>query len=714
MANYFVYSRYSHLRGRKAVHPFRDELIPIIFDEFVDMQLGSGAVKMTPAHSKIDYEIGKRYNLPLIEVINEDGLMKNAGYFDDMKRYTCREKIVEKLNDMQLFKGITPHQMTLPVCNRTGDVIDYLPKEQWFLVCKDLNEKAATLVKAGHLKLIPDKFVKNWFDWTSDNRDWCISRQLWWGHQIPAYKCINDENVAWIAATEEAEARTLGANFLRCLPEDIEIEKDTDVLDTWFSSAVYPFAVLGWPNCHENKDFGQFFPLSLMATAHDILGFWVHRMVILSLALTEKLPFNEVLLHGLICDSKGAKMSKSKGNVIDPMDVISGIQLDELNNKSKELYEKGLLSKDELTKALNYHKANFSNTNGIPRCGTDALRFTLLSYDVKSHFINFDVAICNANKLFCNKIWQSVNYTGLAFNKLKKINGHITTDDLTFFDRWILIKLAYMIETVNTAMETYDFHLATKAIRYFIYNQFCDFYLEATKAGFEDMNPKVGYAHAHTLSAVLNTSLRCLAPFMVYLTDELIDKVPQFESNVIHNYADTYNDYYDFPRYKDFEKWKNDDAEKKVNDIINAIIQIRELRGLYNISNKLRPGVYVNTTNETLVSDLKRNEQIVLNLTKCSKLTFGDNPTDYVLQTSISDDTQVGLELSGEEAREAILKARAKLQKRIIRTEALLAKLESKYSSIHYLTTVSKEVQISDKEKLLQKKRELQELQKLM
>ncbi|CAB3247151.1 unnamed protein product [Arctia plantaginis] len=707
-------ARYSHLRGKKAVHPFRDTLIPIIFDAFVDMKLGSGAVKITPAHSKVDYEISKRHNLPLIEVIDEDGLMKNTEIFDDMKKYTCREEIVQKLNDMKLLKGVTPHQMTLPICNRTGDVIDYLPKEQWFLTSKSLNEKAAMLVKGGHLKLIPDKFVKNWLDWTGDNRDWCISRQLWWGHQIPAYKCTNDQNVVWIPATEKADARTQGAKLLRCLPEDVETEKDTDVLDTWFSSAVYPFAVLGWPHSNENKDFKQFYPLSLMATAHDILGFWVHRMVILGLALTDKLPFNEVLLHGLICDSKGAKMSKSKGNVIDPVDVINGIKLEEMNSKSKKMYANGLLSEDELSKALDYHEANFSNTNGIPRCGADALRFTLLSHDIKSHFINFDVAMCNANKLFCNKIWQSVNYTGLAYTKLKKIDGKITTDDLTVFDRWILSKLASMVKTVNTSMENYDFHLATKALRLFTYNQFCDFYLETTKAGFEDKNPKLGYAHAHTLSVVLNTTLRCLAPFMIYLTDELIEKIPNFKSNIIHNYVDTFNDYFDFPKYKDFEKWRSDDAEKKVNDIMNTITQIRELKGLYNISNKLRPGVYINTTNSTLMSDFKKNEKTILNLTKCSKLTFGDTPTDYVLKTTISNDTQVGLELSGEEAREAILRAREKLHKRIIRTEALLAKLESKYSSIHYLTTVSKEVQMSDKEKLLKKKKELKELQKLI
>lgn len=689
--------------------------MPIIFDDFVDMKFGTGAVKITPAHSKIDYEVAKRHHLPLLQVINEEGNMENVENFKDYQRYECREMLVSQISELGMLKSIKPHAMTLPICSRSGDVIEHLPKEQWFLSCRDLSKKAANLVKNNELKIQPDRFVKHWLDWSNDDRDWCISRQLWWGHQIPAYKCSVNKDIIWIAADDEASAKIEASKYLRVVPEEITAERDADVLDTWFSSGIYPFASLGWPEYHHNDDYKEYYPLSLMATGHDIFGLWVQRMVMLGLELTGRLPFKNVLLHGIICDNKGAKMSKSRGNVIDPIDVINGISIEKLKVKSEEMYSNGILNKEELKKALTYHKANFASTKGIPECGVDALRFTLLSQDIQSHFVNFDVALCHANKLFCNKIWQSIKYTQMAYAKLKPYEENITKNDLTVFDRWILSRLADMVEKVNETMDTYDFHIATKAIRTLIYNEFCDTYLEATKPGFEDQDLKIGYCHAHTLSAVLNTSLRCLAPFMVYLTDELIPKIPALENNIIFNFNDDSMPYFDFPKAEEFKIWKDEQLENQVDKLLNFVYLTRELKGLYDVSNKFWPTIRVNSVNGDIISDIERHKNIVLNLTRCSNVEFGDISASNKYAKGILDrDTEIGIEILAEDIDSAKVSARTKLEKRIKKLEDSLVKLEAKFTNSNCLTTSEEWSKVSDQEKLIIKKRELEELQRLI
>ncbi|XP_059047935.1 uncharacterized protein LOC131843327 [Achroia grisella] len=705
--------RYKHLIGKRAIHPFRKNTIPILADDFVDVEFGTGAVKITPAHSKVDYDIGKQHNLPLLQVIGEDGLIMNADRFNQLHRYECRQILVQTLNDLGLLREVKPHQMTLPTCSRTGDVIEYLPKEQWFLSCSQLNEKASEYVKSGKLRIMPEKFVNNWLHWTNDDRDWCISRQLWWGHQIPAYKCSVDKDIIWIAATDEESAKTEASKYLRTLPNSINCDRDTDVLDTWFSSGIYPFATLGWPNHHSNDDYKQFYPLSLMATGHDILGFWVNRMVILGLELTDKLPFSNVLLHGIICDSKGSKMSKSRGNVIDPIDVINGVSMEQLKDKTYAMHKQGVLTKDEVKRALDYHKSNYSGTKGIPECGVDALRFTLLSQDIKSHFVSFDVHQCHANKLFCNKIWQSIKYMQLSYAKLKIYDGSVTRDDLTHFDKWILSRLSEMVEIVNTSMDSYDFHLATKALRTFMYNEFCDVYLEATKPGF-DNDVKMGYAHAHTLSAVLSTSLRCLAPFMVYITDELIPKVPTLETNIIYNFNDANKKYLEFPKTEDFRIWKNSSLEKQTNRLLGAVNLIRELKGLYNISNKSRHSICVKTSDGTLVDDIENIKPVVLHLTRCSNLVYETDTNKNYVRGILDKDTELYIEIVGDKIENIISTARNRVEKKIKKLEEAVFKMEEKCSNSHYLNTVSEWTQVSDREKLLTKKQELQHLQRLI
>ncbi|KAJ2943152.1 hypothetical protein O0L34_g18861 [Tuta absoluta] len=702
--------RYAHLAGKRLDHPFKNETIPIIFDDFVDMNFGTGAVKITPAHSKVDYDVATRHKLTRHQVIDETGTMIDAGKFTNMDRYHCRSKIIESLSDLGLLRDITPHKMTLPICGRTGDVIDYLPKEQWFISCKSMNSKAREAVEKGQLKILPEKFKQNWYNWTDDDRDWCISRQLWWGHQIPAYKCSTQNRVLWVSENTEKEAAEEAARILTVCPEEVTVERDQDVLDTWFSSGIYPFACLGWPEITE--DYKKFYPLSLMATGHDILGLWVHRMVMLGLELTDQLPFDNILLHGVICDNKGAKMSKSRGNVIDPVDVIKGISMEDLREKSENMHKTGALSKEELKKALAYHKSNFSNTSGIPECGVDALRFTLLSQDVKSHFVNFDVSMCHANKLFCNKIWQSVKYTQGVCSRLPLCIDDISRSDLTLFDQWILSRLADMVGKVNQYLDNYDFHLATKCIRSHIYNEFCDTYLEATKPGFSDSNNiKVGYCHAHTLTAVLNTSLRCLSPFMVYLSESVIPTIPQFENNIIINYNDYDKRFFDFPQYKDFEVWSNPELEARVDNFLETARIVRELKGLCGMSSKLRPAICLKTTDDDLKTDLKSNMAVLLNLARSCSLSFENADDKKYIRSHLRPDSEICVEILGGDVQTALNVARDKLNAKISKLEKHLESLEKRFSTAQYLFTNAESTRITDVERIEAKKQELKQLQ---
>lgn len=349
--------RYSMYKNKniKLWHPFRKCEIPLIFDDSVDSEFGTGAVKITPSHDKNDFEIAKRHGLPVnISVINEKGLVKkDFDEFQDLPRFTAREKIIESLANLSMFKSKRDHKMILPICSRSRDVIEYLIRPQWFVDCQEMSKHALEVVKNGNLKISPNSKVKEWNRWLSDCKDWCISRQLWWGHQIPAYEIDYDNTKHWIAARNQEELKQkikLKFPNLNDLSL-VKIKQETDVLDTWFSSALLPFSSLGWPD-ENNEDFKQFYPLNLMETGHDILFFWVARMIMIGYKMTGKLPFKEILLHGLICDSDGRKMSKSLGNVISPDDVIYGISLDGMKLKAEQSWKNGIFTKKEYERTI--------------------------------------------------------------------------------------------------------------------------------------------------------------------------------------------------------------------------------------------------------------------------------------------------------------------------------------------------------------------------
>lgn len=415
--------RYTHLQGKFVKHPFAvDRKIPIVCDDFVDMNFGTGAVKITPAHDPNDYDVGKRHNLPFITIFSDEGIIiGDYGKFTGMKRFDARKAVLAELKELGMYIETVDNPMVVPMCSRSKDVVEPLIKPQWYVKCDDMAANATEVVKSGQLKLIPDSYNKIWYHWMEGTRDWCVSRQLWWGHRIPAFfVTFNDSSATpkmaeedfWIVARNLEEATALAVAKFNVSKDAITLNQDEDVLDTWFSSGLFPFSVFGWPD--NTNDMKLFYPGSLLETGNDILFFWVARMVFFGQTLLGKLPFKEVFLHPMVRDAHGRKMSKSLGNVIDPMDVILGISLEGLH---LQLLDSNLDPK-EIEKAKAGQKQDYPN--GIPECGVDAMRFALCSYLTQARDINLDIMRVQGYRFFCNKLWNATKFALMYFNPNEK------------------------------------------------------------------------------------------------------------------------------------------------------------------------------------------------------------------------------------------------------------------------------------------------------
>ncbi|KAI0547277.1 tRNA synthetases class I-domain-containing protein [Xylaria curta] len=521
--------RHAHLVGKYARHPFTDRLLKIVADSYVDPELGTGAVKLTPAHDYNDYQLGKRHGLEFINILNGDGTMnENAGpSFQGQKRFDCRYQVVEELTKLGLFVKKESHAMTIPLCEKTRDVIEPLMKQQWWVKMADMASDALKVVDEGKIKIAPESAAKSYQRWLSGINDWCISRQLWWGHRIPAYRVVfegeetleeNDKS-HWIVGRTPDEAQAKAASTFP--GKKFRLEQDPDCLDTWFSSGLWPMATLGWPN--ETPDFKNFFPTSLLETGWDILFFWVARMIMLSVKLTGSVPFSEVYCHSLIRDSEGRKMSKSLGNVIDPLDIINGIELEALHAKLRV----GNLKETEVARATKYQKTAFPS--GIPECGADALRFTLLSYTTGGGDISFDIKVMAAYRRFCNKIWQASKYIMGRLPEDFKPATNLDIAKLSTPEKWILHCMNSAIRDLNAALEAREFSKATQIAHKFFYDQLCDVFIEHSKSLLTEGTKSEQDSVQQTLYRALDVALRLLHPFMPFITEELWQRLPRAE-----------------------------------------------------------------------------------------------------------------------------------------------------------------------------------------
>ncbi|MEK8019880.1 MAG: valine--tRNA ligase [Candidatus Parabeggiatoa sp.] len=502
--------RYQHLIGKEVELPLTGRTIPVIADEHVDPEFGSGCVKITPAHDFNDYAVGQRHNLPIINIFTVDAkLNENApAAYQGMDRFVARKKIVADLEAAGLLVEIKPHKLMIPRGDRSHAVIEPFLTDQWFVKVGPLAEEAIQVVEDGRIKFIPDNWKKTYFEWMRNIQDWCISRQIWWGHAIPAWY---DESGQVYVGYSESQVREKYQ-----IPETLKLIPDPDVLDTWFSSALWPFSTLGWPD--ETERLKTFYPTSVLLTGFDIIFFWVARMIMMGLKFRGEVPFHEVYIHGLIRDSDGQKMSKSKGNVLDPLDLINGIELEPLVTKRTT----GLMQPEMAPKIEEATRKQYSK--GIAAFGTDALRFTFTALASTGRDIRFDLGRIEGYRNFCNKLWNATRY---VLMNMENAVGDIEAVELSLSDKWIISRLQQVEEEAHQHIKTYRFDLLANTLYDFTWHEYCDWYLELSKPILQSEQATKAQKQGtrQTLVRVLETLLRLLHPITPFITEELWQRV---------------------------------------------------------------------------------------------------------------------------------------------------------------------------------------------
>lgn len=501
--------RYQAFIGQTACIPIGQREIPIIADSTIDPEFGTGCVKITPAHDFNDYATGMRHHLARINIFTPDAHLNDAvpESYRGMDRFAARKKIVEQLTAEDLIEKITPHRLNVPRGDRSGVVIEPYLTDQWFVRTQPLAEPAIQAVREGRIRLIPEGWTKTYFNWMENIEDWCISRQLWWGHRIPAWY---DERGQVYVGRSEAEVREKYQ-----LSDHVVLHQDEDVLDTWFSSALWPFSTLGWPQ--PSQDLQHFFPTNVLVTGFDIIFFWVARMVMMSLKFLGDVPFKEVYVTGLIRDHEGQKMSKSKGNVLDPIDLIDGIDLESLLNK--RTHES--LTPKQIDKIVKATRKQFPN--GIAAFGTDALRFTFCALATQGRDIQFDLGRIEGYRNFCNKLWNAARFVLMNCAEHDMSPIRLVANELSLVDRWILSRLQHTIQASHQYFANYRFDFLAQHLYEFLWNEYCDWYLEFTKPLLQTADPASTQAQ-HTrycLLSVLEITLRLLHPIMPFITEEI-------------------------------------------------------------------------------------------------------------------------------------------------------------------------------------------------
>ena len=532
--------RYQALIGRKVLLPIVNREIPIVADDYVDMEFGTGVVKITPAHDPNDFEVGKRHNLPIVNIMNDDATVnKNGGKFEGMDRYEARSAIVKELDEMGLLVKIEDYSHNVGTHDRCGTTIEPLVKEQWFVKMDELIKPAVAAVKKGEIKLIPERMEKTYFNWTDNIRDWCISRQLWWGHRIPAYYC-DDCGEVTVAAEAPKVCPKCGSAHLT---------QDEDTLDTWFSSALWPFSTLGWPE--QTEDLKYFYPTDVLVTGYDIIFFWVIRMIFSGYEQMGERPFKTVLFHGLVRDSQGRKMSKSLGNGIDPLEIID-------------------------------------------KYGADALRLTLITGNAPGNDMRFYYERVEASRNFANKVWNASRFILMNMEAAAEKRGQglytPAPEDFAPVDKWILSKLNSLIREVTDNMESFELGIAVQKVYDFIWDEFCDWYIEMVKPRLYNSDDAVSQnAALYTLKTVLLDALKLLHPYMPFITEEIFLSLQSEEESIMVSA---------WPEYKEERCFTKE--EKDIESIKEAVRGIRNVRTEMNVPMSRKASVYVVSEEEKI------------------------------------------------------------------------------------------------------------------
>ena len=547
--------RYEHLVGKFINLPLSERKIPIIADDYVDMEFGTGCVKITPAHDFNDYEIGQRHKLEIINVLTDNASINlNAPTkYQGLDRFEARKAIVDDLDQQNLIEKIDPHTLMVPRGDRTNSIIEPYMTDQWFVKVKPLAEPAIDAVKNGSIRFVPENWEKTYFNWMENIEDWCISRQIWWGHRIPAW--YDKEGNYYVADSIEEAQEQAGKN--------VELTQDEDVLDTWFSSALWPFSTLGWPEA--TPEMSRFYPTSVLVTGFDIIFFWVARMIMFGLKFANDVPFKDIYITGLIKDGNGQKMSKSKGNVLDPIDLIDGISLEALLEKRTQ----GMMQPKLAEKIQKQTKKEFPD--GIPSFGTDAIRFTFTALASFGRDIKFDLKRVEGYRNFCNKLWNASRFVLMNLDS-KSINFDA---ELSSQDKWILSRLQQVKTEVEKHLADYRLDLMSQTLYEFVWHDYCDWYLEISKPLLENEKTKQGCEA--TLLKVLSETLVLLHPIIPFITEEIFEQSQKLQSNSTGKLISQ-----PFPEpNKDL---LNTEAEAEIDWLKEFILGIRKIRGEMNIS----------------------------------------------------------------------------------------------------------------------------------
>ena len=689
--------RYQSMIGKTITLPLVGREIPIIADDYVDMEFGTGCVKITPAHDFNDYEMGKRHDLPMFNILTIDAAINDEvpEKYRGLDRYDARKQIVKELEELDLMDKIEPHKLMVPRGDRSGAVVEPYLTDQWYVKVEELAKPAIEAVENGSIKFVPDNWKNTYYEWMNNIQDWCISRQIWWGHRIPAW--FDDEGKFYVGRSEEEvrEKHNLG---------DIALRQDEDVLDTWFSSALWPFSTLGWPekNNIDAETLKNFYPTSVLVTGFDIIFFWVARMIMMGLKFMGDVPFKEIYIHGLVKDSHGQKMSKSKGNVLDPIDLIDGIELEPLVAKRTT----GLMNPKDAPKIEKQTRKDFPD--GIPAFGTDALRFTFASLASNGRDINFDMGRIEGYRNFCNKIWNAARYVLMQTEEQDcgQDGGDI---ELTVADRWILSRLQATTKTAEDAIKNYRLDHMAQAIYDFTWNEYCDWYLELSKTVLFDDNASnaIKRGTRYTLVHVLETILRLAHPTMPYITEEIWQRIAPL-AGIEGAGSDTTSIM--LQAYPEFDETKFDqNAIDEIEWIKNFIIGIRQIRSGMDIKPSKALPVLLQNGSDNDKALFETHENYLKKLAKLESITWlnkGDDAPESA--TALVGEMKLLIPMAGLIDKDAELKRLDKETEKLIKP---IKALEGKLLNPGFTDKAPEAVVQKEKDKLVEMKSALANLE---
>ncbi|ETO93663.1 valine--tRNA ligase [Legionella oakridgensis] len=672
--------RYQHLIGKYVQLPLCDRVIPVIADEYVDPEFGSGCVKITPAHDFNDHEIGKRHQLPVLNILTKKATInKNAPIkYQGIDRFVAREQIIHDLEQLGLLVKTEPHKLKVPRGEKSNVVIEPLLTDQWYVKTKPLAQPAIDAVKKGDIRFIPENWTKTYFQWMENIEDWCISRQLWWGHRIPAW--YDNQGHVYVGYSEN------DVRFKYNLDPTVSLKQDEDVLDTWFSSSLWPFSSLGWPE--RTPEFEQFYPTSVLFTGFDIIFFWVARMIMMGLKFTAKIPFKDVIITGLVCDSDGKKMSKSKGNVLDPIDIIDGINLNDLIAKRTANLMLGSV-RDKIAKAT---RKQFPD--GIAAFGTDALRFTFCSLASTARTVRFDMNRVEGYRNFCNKLWNASRYVLLNTSEEQADFGD-GAFQYSPADQWILSRLQHVKSLCHHHFETYRFDLLANTLYEFVWHEYCDWYLELSKPVLYDdevLTP-MKRGTRRTLIHVLDQILKLLHPMMPFITEEIWLRITKLTSENGETIMLSH-----YPQVE--EELINESIEEEIEWVKKIIQSIRTIRSEIGVSPAKLIPLNLRHVSLEIQKRIKKYSTILMSLAKLTKISILKQDEKISASASaVVGDMELLIPMVGLIDKEAELN---RLEKEITKLDKDIALAESKLNNPKFTDKAPPEVITKEREKLTQ------------